>query len=53
MKGENVMVVGHANSLRGIAKIIDGEIICVINMRCCLYHIARPSNINIFPRNWR
>lgn len=27
--GNNVLVVGHANSLRGLTKIIDGKHCCV------------------------
>jgi bisphosphoglycerate-dependent phosphoglycerate mutase len=34
VKGENVMVVAHANTLRGLAKIIDGEMSCFLLVAC-------------------
>ncbi len=42
-EGKNVLVVAHANTLRGVAKIIDGEYFRVI-----YFHYLRKSQFLIF-----
>lgn len=45
-KGDNVLVVAHANTLRGIAKIIDGELVLLWLFRA----VGEYDNLNIFQK---